>query len=1074
MKKHALVLACLTLCWLPARAQVSSSITGTVTDATGGVVPGAGVTAKSLETGATLSTTTDSQGHYSFLSLPVGAQEVRAAKERFKTAVRSGVHLEVGQQARIDLRLEVGETSQQVTVTEEAPVVNTTTSSVAGIVDERQVKDLPLNGRSFDNLITLNPGSLNYVLKSPQTTTSNGNTFAVSGREPSENVVMLNGIEYTGTSQLAVTPGGVSGQLLGIDAVREFNVVTNAYSAEYGKRAGAQVSVVTQSGTASLRGSVFEYLRNSAFDARNGIADRGAVPLFHRNQFGASLGGPLKKTKLFLFANYEGFRQSLAVSSVAIVPDAQARIGNLPNSAGVYTTVAGLNALMLPFMALWPDPNGPELPVNGLPSGTALSYNNPKQSVHENFGTTRADYLLSSRNTLSGIYTIDDGTSIVPLANPLFGSLTNLRSQVASVQDVHVFSPNMLNTFTEGFSRAAWALGADNYSSFPAGLSFVTGRPPGSTAISGITSAGPLAAGVRNERNLFTSTDTLQYSRGRHQLSFGVWVQRLQDNEDGNSSRLGGASFTSLTTFLQSTAASFTVAPNPTPLGWRSLLSAWFVQDSFKLRPNFTLQFGYRQEATTGWNEVAGRAANFVTDANGVFLTNPALGDSIFSKNNAKHLAGPRAGLAWDVFGNGHTAIRAGYGLYHSLMDALAFNLDLLPPYNGTASFNNVSLPSILPITAGVQPFPVCGPGVLTPCTTYAPRGVQSDAKTPAVEEWNFTLEQRLSSSTVLRLGYAGSFGDHGLVSVDPNAIAGQVCQSAAGCTAGGTPGTTKSAAPKGTYYIPVTSRPNPYMSAAFMWYAEGNSSYDALQADVSRRMTRGFQVRGNFTWSKSLDMNSAPTGAQASNQAQMIMDRNNLHRDWGPSALNAARQASISAIYELPFGKGKMWLGNSGRVADAFLGGWQFSEITTLVSGFPITPLVGSNRSGDGDTRNPDRPNPNPGFSGPIVTGNPNQWFNPAAFLLPAPGTYGSAGRGILTGPGLANADASLLKSFPVTEHIHCQFRAEFFNALNHTNLGTPNATVFSGSQVNASAGLITNTATYPRQIQFGVKLSF
>src|SRR5208282_3566758 len=258
--------------------------------------------------------------------------DVKAEKKGFKATVRTGINLKVGQQVAVNLRLEVGELVQEIVVSEAAPVVNTMTAPVSGVVGEREVKDLPLNGRSFDNLITLNPGVVNYsAMKTAQTSTSNGNTFSVEGRRPLENLFLLNGIEYTGSSQLAVTPGGVSGSLLGIEAVREINVMTDTYSAGYGKRAGAQVSVVTQSGTNALHGTLFEFLRNSALDARN-FFDRATVPPFRRNQFGGALGGPIKKNKLFLFGNYEGFRQALALSSVSVVPDAQVRLGLIPNA----------------------------------------------------------------------------------------------------------------------------------------------------------------------------------------------------------------------------------------------------------------------------------------------------------------------------------------------------------------------------------------------------------------------------------------------------------------------------------------------------------------------------------------------------------------------------------------------------------------------------------------------------------------------------------------------------------------------------------------------------------------------
>src|SRR6516165_1627386 len=447
---RVLILFSLAVC-APAYSQVTASITGSVQDATGSAIPDATITVKNLETGATRIVTTDAVGNFAILALPLGPQEIKAEKTGFRPEVRSGINLEVGQDAVVTLKLEVGEIAQAVTVSEEAPVVNTTTSSVAGVVGEREVKELPLNGRSFDNLITLNPGAVNYTsMKTVNTTTSEGNSFSVDGRRPQDNLFLINGIEWTGTSQLADTPGSVSGYMLGIDAVREFNLLTDTYGAEYGKRSGGQVAVVTQSGSNAVHGSMFEFLRNSALD-QPGIFDQGVVPPFRRNQFGGALGGPLKKDRLFLFGNYEGYRQSLAVSNVAVVPDDQARQGFLPNSSGVYVPVANLNQAMLPYTSFWPQANGPELLVNGLPTGTALSYNNPKQSIHEDFGTLRSDYAIRASDSFSTSYTVDDGDSIIPQADPLFASQNRLRLQVASGQETHIFSPRVLNTVRVGF-----------------------------------------------------------------------------------------------------------------------------------------------------------------------------------------------------------------------------------------------------------------------------------------------------------------------------------------------------------------------------------------------------------------------------------------------------------------------------------------------------------------------------------------------------------------------------------------------------------------------------------------------
>ncbi len=1074
-----LPLALLTLLIVPglAFAQVSASISGRVEDASGGGIKDATVTVRSLETGASRVVMSDDAGNFRVLSLPLGPQEVKAEKDGFKPVLRTGINLEVGEDAVINLRLDIGGFAQQITVNAETPVVNTTTSSVSGVVDEQEVKDLPLNGRSFDNLITLNPGAINYsALKSANTSTSNGNTFAVAGRRTTENLFLLNGIEYTGSSQLAVTPGGASQELLGIDAVREFNVLTDTYSAAYGKRAGAQVVIVTQSGGNAFHGSVFEFLRNSGLDARN-FFDQASVPSFRRNQFGGALGGPLKKDKLFLFGNYEGFRQALAVSSLSEVPDANARLGELPNSAGVPTTVANLNPAMLKYMALWPQPNGID-----LGSGVALSYNNPHQSIREDFGTARTDYVLSNKDSLSGSWTIDNGYNLSPLADPLFGSVLNQVNQVVSLQETHIVSPGAVNTLNVGFSRAAYNFDPYSYTAFPSSLSFVGGAGPGgitigggatTTGISAITAAGPNnAANVYNRRNLFTWADDFRINKGIHEISAGVWFQRLQDNENTASRQLGAATFTSLTTFLQGTASTFQVVPNPNELGWRSLFGAWYVEDNIKLRKNLTVRLGLRHEFDTGWNEVSGRASNYVTDANSFLITTPVVGNSIFSQNNAKLLFAPRVGLAWDPFGNGKTAVRSGFGTYYSMIDALAFLMNALPPYNGTASFTG-SLPSLLPVTPGVQPPPSCGPGIAQPCTTFSPEGVQPNAKTPTVEEWNLTIEQQLDSSTALRVAYVGSHGTHGFVSVDPNSIPTEICASTT-CTSGGTPGTTKGTVPEGAQYIPVTTRPNPYLSGGFFWYTEGNTSYNALQIDVTHRLRRGVQIRANYTWSKNLDMNSALTGAQANNQPQMVLDHNDLPRDWGLSALNSANQGSISASWDLPFGQGRQFFSGASGLANRVIGGWQLNGIATMLSGFPFTPEIGSNRSGDGDTRNPDRPNINPAFSGPVQLSNPNQWYNPNAFVLPTAGTYGNAGRSILTGPGLADLDVSLFKTVALAERTRLQFRAEFFNVLNHANFGTPNAVVFSSGAISPTAGLITATATTSRQIQFGAKLVF
>src|SRR5467141_925638 len=626
----------------------TGTISGFVQDSSGAVIAGATVTVRNVDTGTARTVTSDDGGNYRVLSLAIGRYEVRVESGGFRAMVHTGINLVVGQEAVVNLRLEVGQLQQDVTVTEEAPIVNTTTASISGLVGEKQVKDLPLNGRSFDNLITLNPGAVNYsALKSgPSVGSGEGAYFTVAGRRPLDNLFLMNGIEYTGSSNIGITPGGVSGQLLGIDAVREFNVMTDAYSAEYGKRAGAQVSVVTQSGTNALHGSLFEFLRNSALDARN-FFDQGAAPPFRRNQFGGAAGGPIKKDKLFVFGNYEGFRQRLAVSNVSIVPDAQMRQGLLPcylatpagcgSNPGQYVTVPNLKAGMLPYASnFWPSPNGNELivpaglPNAGLPTGTAYAIGNPRQSIREDFGMTRFDYNASNKESFSVNYLIDDGEKTAPRANANFNQISRARSQVLSLQETHVFSPTLLNTLNGGFTRAYAPVVTSPAVPIPANLAFITGRLPGQITIGGGVSTTAASAVVvangndptANALNLFTGSDDLHLTKGRHSFSLGAWLQRVQENQRGPAqNKSGTVAYPTLLALLQDSPTAFNANVVVTPLGYRQWEGAWYVQDEMKLKSNLTLRLGLRDEMTNGWNEVAGRCTNYFFDPNGVIQT---------------------------------------------------------------------------------------------------------------------------------------------------------------------------------------------------------------------------------------------------------------------------------------------------------------------------------------------------------------------------------------------------------------------------------------------------------------------
>src|ERR1700686_3772549 len=427
-------------------AQGEASIQGVVSDSSGGAIPGVAIQIKNVETGAERNQLTDEAGRYEAAALPVGRYEVRAEKPGFRSEKKTGISLVVGLRETVDLVLQVGDVRQTVKVEAMPTAVAVTTEDVSGLVGERQVKDLPLNGRSYDQLMTLNPGMVNYTSqRAGGIGTSNsvvGNMFSASGHRPQENLYLLNGVEFNSASEINNTPGGTSGQLLGVDAVREFSVVKDTYGADYGKRPGAQINIVTPNGTNDFHGSAYEFLRNSALDARN-FFDHGAIPHFERNVFGASVGGPLVKDKTFVFANYEGFRQALGVSDVTLVPDNKSR--------------ASAAASIQPLLALWPVANGPELLTStGTASGIAEAFSNPVQHIREDFGTGRFDQNLSNADSFAAVYTVDDSDAHSPTTNPISFANIFLREQVVSLSETHISSSSVVNPPSFGFSWGAF------------------------------------------------------------------------------------------------------------------------------------------------------------------------------------------------------------------------------------------------------------------------------------------------------------------------------------------------------------------------------------------------------------------------------------------------------------------------------------------------------------------------------------------------------------------------------------------------------------------------------------------
>ena len=1072
-----------------AYAQTTGGITGIVTDSSGAVIQGAAINVKNTETGATRTATTNGSGRYFVLDLPIGEYRLTASNPNFRDAAWS-VKLLVNQEARVDFTLEISISMADVDVMDDAPMVSTSTTDISGLVGEQAIKNLPLNGRSYDLLLTLNPGIVNFTSqKTGGTGISNSttaNNFAVNGNRPQQNLFLLNGVEFTGAAENNMTPGGASGQLLGVDAVREFSVQRDNYSAEFGKHPGGQVIIATQSGSNDFHGSVYEFLRNNALDAPN-FFDQGSAPPFQRNQFGVSAGGPIQQDKTFIFGNYEGFRQNLRQTSAAFVPDDASRAAAVPS--------------VQPLLNLWP------IAPAGAPdfNGIAEVFSSPLQTIREDFGTLRIDHIFSQKDSLAGVYTIDDGNDFTATpANPYSADVLTLREQVFSLEETHIFSPSLLNTARVGYSRAGYFFSGEPTPGTPAASvpGFLTGLPVGAVVVGGSAASNPQAsiglAGSNNgsnlsiARNLYTYEDRVTLTTGRHQFSFGAWFQQFQSNENIALSQYGQATFASLTTFLSGTVGTFLYNPSPTPLNWRSLFAAFYAEDVIRVRRNLTLSLGFRDEYSDGWNEAHGRASNY-TFTNGVINTDPRIGNSLFTTNNATFLPQPRIGLAWSpglsIIGN--TVIRAGFGMFNDLQDALGYRADQNAPFNPV-----YSIPSV-----PVANFPINPAAALPATAKLVPGGVQPDMQTPTLISWNLKVEHEISPNTSITVGYVGSHGYHELVGVDANESQGVLCP-AAPCpavfptwnpalptTATNSPnvgfpiGSPLAGAPvpAGTYYIPAgTPKANPAIANTWTWFSEGVSTYNALQVDVRRRFSHGLTLRGSYTFAKALDDGDSVNQTTANNAPGLVSNPLNLAADKGLATFDVRNIGVVNLVYELPFGRGRQFGADYEGWTGSLIGGWALSSIITAQSGFPITPQLSYNPTNSGDTRNPVRPFLNPDFTGKVITGSPNQYLNPAAFIAPPSqsGFAGDLGRDTYIGPGLATWDFSVLKDTKLRERLSLQFRAELFNLLDRANFNTPNLIVFTPptakNQTGASgaAGAITSTSTSSRQVQFGLKL--
>jgi hypothetical protein len=1113
------------------QAQVAGgTITGTVVDSSGRVIPNAGVSITNVATGINRTVTTNEDGLYIAPNLLPASYELTFTAAGFKTDVRTGIELTVGATVTSNMTMQVGGAKETVQVQTEAPDVQLATSDISAVVNATTVRELPLNGRSWTDLATLQPG-VNRIQTQPDFSagTDRGNRgfgqqLTISGARPQQNNYRLDGVSLNDYANGA--PGSVLGGSLGVDAIQEFSVLTSNYSAEYGKTSGGVVNAITRSGTNQFHGSAYEFIRNNKLDARNFFDDpTQPTPPFKRNQFGGAIGGPIFKNRTFFFADYEGIRQSKGITTVATVPSVIARTGALcSNPDNPNNVCTPFNVTVDPsaqaYFTFYPTPQNPLAGSNGDLGVFTFA---GQQVVNENFFTTRVDHRFSDKDSLFGSYMYDKTPYSAPdgLNNVEFDTLTS--RQFASVEETHIFTPRFANSFRIGGNhevvannQSQKAINPDaNRIDLGVGGSAFAGRAATQVLIGGGVS--DLTGGVGGSPTYFYHWNSVQlyddafFTKGTHSIRFGVAAERMLLNVLADTDPNGIWNFDNLQGFLTNQPTKFQggIASTLSPRNLRQTLFGVYLQDDWHARSNLTLNLGLRYEMSTVISETNGKLANLrnITDAvahtGNPFFGNPTLKD--FE---------PRFGFAWDPLKNGKTAVRGGIGMFD--VQPLPYQFVLLATQ---------AVP-FFKYTVVKDPTGVCSPACPTPFFNFGGQDIDFPAnrlrttytdpnpKRNYVMQWNLNVQQQLTPSLAAMAAYVGSRGVHQPFRVD-DANLTIPTKTSAGYVWPFDPAT-------GAALDPI----NPNFGSIRGMFYKGGSSYNALELQLAKRMSHGFQVQGTYTWSKSIDTSSASVAGDTFGNSISSLDWFDLRLNRGLSDFNVGRTLVVNGTWELP--TPKSWSGP----AQWALGGWELGLIFTASDGIPSTPTWGTgsdpaNTSSGDDWAYVNRLGgpgcktlTNPGHLGyiknecfqvptapdlafwtancnpmpnslvdqnnqQIVINHPLDPIQDGAGWLPALPCFnlrGNTGRNIITGPGLTSLDFSLFKNSyikRISEKFNVQFRAEIFNILNHANFAPPstptNTDIFDGTgNGSGPAGLLTKTTTTSREIQFAVKVIF
>jgi hypothetical protein len=1103
-------------CAAQAHAQVvGANLAGTVKDASGAAVPGATVSVKNVATGTVRELTSDSAGYYSLPNVLPGSYDVTFTAQGFGSQSATGINLTVGAQQVLNVTLTVGQVNQKVVVSVEAPIVELASSSISGEVNATTVRELPLNGRSWTDLAALSPG-VDTIHTQPDFSTGAdrgnrgfGQQLTISGARPQQNNYRMDGVSLNDYANGA--PGSVMGGNLGVDAIQEFSVLTSNYSAEYGKTSGGVVNAITRSGTNGFHGAGFDFLRNSSLDAAN-FFERGKRSPFRRNQFGGALGGPIRKDHTFFFADYEGIRQSKGIATQDLVPSTASHSGTLwyPGGSSAFpsdcTAVTGdsthctvaVDPAAQNYLKLFPMSSTPLLLSDGTPDQNTSVFNfSGQQVVSEDFFTTRIDQKFSDKDSVFGTFMFDRTPYSAPDAfnNVLLGDLSS-RDFVA-VEETHTFNPSFVNAARFGFNHEAvndnQSLKALNSAASDLLLHAFAGRD---AAVVNINENGysSMPGGVGGLPTYIYKWDSFQayddafLTRGTHTIKFGFALERMLLQATALTDPNGIWTFGSLHDFLTNIPVKFQggLASSLTPRNFRQTLVGGYVQDDWRARPSLTLNLGLRYEMTTVPTETAGKLVNLrnLTDALpvcGVVVTGSCSGTGPLFSNPTLHNFEPRIGFAWDALHNGRLAVRGGAGMFDVL--PLPYQFTLLETqavpffvYDVFANTGAGSFPANLPT-----------PTSSTSRSTY----IESHAKRNYVMQWNLNTQYQVTSDLAVMVAYVGSRGVHMPFRVDEADLVIPTMTSAGyvwPTNGSGTPVNTNFGSIRGMFY-------------------QGRSYYNALELQVAKRMSHGFQVQGVYTWAKSMDTSSATVAGDAFANSISSLNWFDMRLTRGLSDFNVGRTFVLNGTWDAPTPK------SLSGFARWPLEGWELGLVFTVSDGVPFTPTWGTGSDPAGTLSSDDFAFPNrkrgSGCQTAVNPGNPNNYVNTQCFSVPTapdaatftaigcdtpqgsitPGAKnylwcfnlrGNSGRNTLIGPGLTNLDFSVFKNNYVrriSEAFNIQFRAEMFNIMNHANFEVPNVGDNNLDLFNAAgspssgAGVLTRTTTPERQIQFALK---